>query len=132
MLSPFYTILINIHRMRNVQDRWMAFNADMCTPRSALGACFLDGYVYAVGGNDGSQYLKSAERFDSNVHHWIQVGSMNTARQYFGIGKGLFSIGLRVVCVVVGVGVDVCLCLTSFPRFSRIIYYPPSTYYESI
>ncbi|KAK8685270.1 hypothetical protein V6N13_041275 [Hibiscus sabdariffa] len=48
--------------------------------RFALAAIELNGAIYATGGYDGSDYLKSAERFDPREHSWTKIAGMATKR----------------------------------------------------
>ncbi|QCE12062.1 kelch-like protein 18 [Vigna unguiculata] len=48
--------------------------------RFALGAVELNGSIYATGGFDGTDYLRSAERFDPREHSWTKISDMNVKR----------------------------------------------------
>ncbi|KAF5184992.1 Kelch-like protein diablo, partial [Thalictrum thalictroides] len=48
--------------------------------RFACSTVELDGVLYVVGGFDGKNYLKSAERFDPREASWSKLHSMNTSR----------------------------------------------------
>ncbi|KAJ6299812.1 hypothetical protein OIU76_020743 [Salix suchowensis] len=52
----------------------------MLQKRFALAAVELNGVVYATGGFDGSDYSKTAERFDPREHSWSRIASMNAKR----------------------------------------------------
>ncbi|PIO66296.1 kelch repeat protein [Teladorsagia circumcincta] len=52
----------------------------MSVPRETLGAAALDGFVYAVGGYNGSECLDTVERYDPFRNEWIRVASLGTRR----------------------------------------------------
>ena len=54
--------------------------------RSGVGVSVINGRLYAVGGFDGSSYLKSVESFDLSLNQWRVVGSMNYRRLGCGVG----------------------------------------------
>lgn len=43
-----------------------------------------NGFLYALGGNDGSSSLNSVERYDPKVNKWTIVTSMLTRRSSIG------------------------------------------------
>jgi len=68
----------------------------MMHSRKQLAAAELDGRVYAAGGWDGDQYLRSVERFSPLEDCWERVALMGTARGSFGlvsIGGALVAAG---------------------------------------
>lgn len=44
----------------------------------------IDGFIYAIGGNDGSSSLNAVEQYDPRINKWIIVSSMNTRRSSVG------------------------------------------------
>ncbi|KAG5022790.1 hypothetical protein JHK85_019132 [Glycine max] len=48
--------------------------------RFVLAAVELNGAIYATGGFDGNDYLRSAERFDPRDHSWTKIPNMNGSR----------------------------------------------------
>lgn len=44
----------------------------------------IDGYIYAIGGNDGSSSLNSIERYDPKLNKWTMMTSMVTRRSSVG------------------------------------------------
>ena len=46
----------------------------------------VNGQLYAVGGFDGTTYLKNVETFDQEVNNWKSCGSMNFRRLGGGVG----------------------------------------------
>ncbi|KAK9502604.1 hypothetical protein O3M35_011343 [Rhynocoris fuscipes] len=67
-----------VWRYDTVLDYWQEMEA-MLVPRSELGMAILDGYVYAVGGWEGSFRLDSVERYDPATNTWTLVTPMKTA-----------------------------------------------------
>lgn len=43
------------------------------------------GYLYAVGGHDGVNYLKTVERYDPERNEWTYVASMGARRGGVGV-----------------------------------------------
>ncbi|HEY9060570.1 MAG TPA: kelch repeat-containing protein [Pseudobacteroides sp.] len=58
--------------------------AQMITPRSGLGAAFIDGKVYAIGGTNESP-LDTVEVYDPENDIWTTGKTMPTARSNFGV-----------------------------------------------
>ena len=67
-------------------NRWNLMKP-MRTRRGGVGCAILNGYLYAIGGNDGLSRLKSVERLD--LQHpeegWQPVSPMNSRRSNFGV-----------------------------------------------
>ncbi|KAI5704376.1 hypothetical protein M8J76_013621 [Diaphorina citri] len=61
-----------------VLDHWQEV-APLLNPRSELGIAMLDGFVYAVGGWDGSCRLDSVERYDPTKNEWSYIEPMKLA-----------------------------------------------------
>ncbi|XP_078612132.1 kelch-like protein 24 [Branchiostoma floridae x Branchiostoma japonicum] len=59
-------------------DVWTEM-APMNVPRSELGLAMLDGFVYAVGGWEGSSRLDSVERYSPATNSWAFVAPMKMA-----------------------------------------------------
>lgn len=51
-----------------------------------VGLAVVNGQLYAVGGFDGSTYLKTVEMFDRDSNQWRHAGSMNYRRLGGGVG----------------------------------------------
>ncbi|XP_029342500.1 kelch-like protein 3 isoform X6 [Acyrthosiphon pisum] len=69
---------------------------DMLVSRARPGVGVLNNCIYAVGGLDGTNNLKSAEIFDVSTQKWRMVSSMSTTRSCMGIGvlnNCLYAIG---------------------------------------
>ena len=58
--------------------------APMSTVRAGHGVAGLGGFLYAVGGHDGTRDLSSVERFDPSTNVWSVVAAMTTTR--FALG----------------------------------------------
>ncbi|KAL6985391.1 RNA helicase [Sarracenia purpurea var. burkii] len=57
---------------------------ELATQRFALAVAEFNGPLYAVGGYDGKDYLKSAERFDPREHSWTRIEvNMNLLHTHF-------------------------------------------------
>jgi kelch-like protein 17 (actinfilin) len=54
--------------------------------RSTHEVVEIDGYLYALGGNDGSSSLNSVERYEPRLNKWTIVTSMLTRRSSVGAG----------------------------------------------
>lgn len=55
-----------------------------------------DGKVYAVGGFDGKQCLRAAERFNLHTEQWEAIASMHTPRRSLcavALADGVYAIG---------------------------------------
>lgn len=66
-------------------DAWLPVVSMNCQ-RSGVGLAVVKGRLYAVGGFDGSVYLKSMEWFDRSLNQWRIAGSMNYRRLGCGVG----------------------------------------------
>lgn len=51
-----------------------------------VGLAVVNGQLFAVGGFDGSTYLKTVEVFDRDSNQWRHSGSMNYRRLGGGVG----------------------------------------------
>ena len=67
-------------------NAWSPWNvASLTTARWGHGVITLGGFIYAIGGRDGTHtVLSSAERYDPSTNVWTAVASMATGRSYFG------------------------------------------------
>lgn len=57
----------------------------MSTRRSGAGCVSYQGYVYAIGGYNGSDRLCSCERYNPMTDEWSAICSMSDTRSNFGI-----------------------------------------------
>lgn len=96
-------------------DTW-TFVASMLTPRGGVGLTALkhqadkEGFLYAIGGNDGVSSLDKCERYDPYLNKWSAVAAMHKRRA--GAGCSV----LDGYIYVVG-GFDDCSPLDSVERF---------------
>lgn len=67
-------------------DRWTML-ASMATKRIGVGVAVVNRLLFAVGGYDGSNRLRSMECYDPEKDEWHFVAPMNTTRS--GAGKPL-------------------------------------------
>lgn len=51
-----------------------------------VGLAVVNGQLYAVGGFDGTAYLKTIEFYDTEQNQWRLCGSMNYRRLGGGVG----------------------------------------------
>lgn len=54
--------------------------ASMREPRCYVSTAHLGGFLYAMGGHNGVQRMRSVERFDLKNEHWLRCPDMNVAR----------------------------------------------------
>jgi hypothetical protein len=57
----------------------------MLSRRSGTGAVSFNGFLYAVGGYDGVNRLRTCERYDPKEKKWTRIAVMNSPRSNFGI-----------------------------------------------
>jgi len=68
---------------------------DMPTPRGSYGATYIDGRIVAVGGEEPTQVLATAEMYDIAEAKWISLPRMPTARH----GEVVAAVGDTVYCI---------------------------------
>jgi serine/threonine protein kinase/N-acetylneuraminic acid mutarotase len=68
---------------------------DMPTPRGSYGAIFIEGRIVAVGGEEPTQVLATAEMYDIAEAQWISLPPMPTARH----GEVVATVGNTVYCI---------------------------------
>lgn len=73
-------------------DRWTML-ASMATKRIGVGVAVVNRLLFAVGGYDGSNRLRSMECYDPEKDEWHFVAPMNTTRS--GAGKPLAIITIK-------------------------------------
>jgi len=64
-----------------IKNQWTEGNP-MPTPRGALNALFVNGTLYAIGGQDNAKSLNINEAYDPLTNNWISKPSMPTARNH--------------------------------------------------
>lgn len=60
----------------------------MNSRRIGVGLACVNRLLFAVGGYDGQQRLRSVERYDPEKDEWVYVSPMNTTRS----GAGRFTL----------------------------------------
>jgi N-acetylneuraminic acid mutarotase len=68
---------------------------DMPTPRGSYGATYIDGRIVAVGGEEPTQVLATAEMYDIAEAKWISLPPMPTARH----GEVVAAVGDTGYCI---------------------------------
>jgi N-acetylneuraminic acid mutarotase len=77
-------------------NMWKTDTASMPTARNALGAAAANGNIYAIGGDGGSSFLNTVERYDPDTDSWSTASSMPTNRRRLGVvesGGSIYAIG---------------------------------------
>ncbi|XP_030767544.1 actin-binding protein IPP isoform X2 [Sitophilus oryzae] len=75
---------VSIEKFNTFTRKW-AKVPDMRVNRLVPGVASLNGYIYVVGGEEGSNILSSCERYDPETKTWTQVASMVIPRCEFGL-----------------------------------------------
>lgn len=70
-------------RLNLRKNAWEPITA-MHSRRSTHEVVEVDGYLFSIGGNDGSSSLNSCERYDPKSNKWTIVSSMVTRRSSVG------------------------------------------------
>jgi N-acetylneuraminic acid mutarotase len=68
---------------------------DMPTPRGSYGATFIDGRIVALGGEEPTRVLDTAEMYDIGEGKWIGLPPIPTARH----GEVVATVGNTVYCI---------------------------------
>ncbi|KAM4582551.1 kelch-like protein 10 [Fundulus diaphanus] len=66
-------------------DCWMNVTNNFELPRAYHGSCFLNGYVYCIGGFNRVEYFNSVRQFDPVTGNWHEVASMYYQRCYVSV-----------------------------------------------
>jgi kelch-like protein 8 len=72
-------------------------------PNVIVMVSVLQGFLYAIGGNDGATSLDSCERFDPHLNKWTMIATMKMKRAGAGaaeINGKIYVIGTTVVIPV--------------------------------
>jgi N-acetylneuraminic acid mutarotase len=70
----------------------------MPTPRAGLASVWVNNKLYAMGGYDGKNFLKTVEIYDPKTNSWTTGPSMNSARERFvagAINKQIYAVAGR-------------------------------------
>lgn len=65
-------------------DTW-EFIQPMRNRRSGVGACALNGYIYAVGGFNGVARMLSGERYSPATNQWTAIKDMLNPRSNYAV-----------------------------------------------
>ena len=76
--------LRSVERFDPVANEW-AMVAPMNKPRTGLSVAVLDGFLYSLGGHDGSGYLNLVQCYDPLTDSWCNVKTMCSSRCSFGV-----------------------------------------------
>lgn len=76
-------------------DKWTTDYNPMPSKRSGIGATFLNGSIYVLGGEQNQGTFNNNERYDPETNTWSLESSMPTARH----GLGVVSIDDRIFAV---------------------------------
>jgi non-specific serine/threonine protein kinase len=68
---------------------------DLPSPRGGLGAAFVDGWIVAVGGEEPTRVLDTAEAYDLGTGAWRGLAPLPTPRH----GMAVATLGASVVAV---------------------------------
>ncbi|CAC5356437.1 unnamed protein product [Mytilus coruscus] len=92
-------VVNNVMRYERYLDKWIKV-ASLNTPRAKFGMAALDGYIYAIGGFDGTSRLSTVERYCPKTNKWSFVASLTqpTSR--------IFAVGLNGFLYAAGGDVD--------------------------
>ncbi|XP_027601012.1 calicin [Pipra filicauda] len=66
-------------------DEWLNIPWEQESPVAYHGSVYLKGYVYVIGGFDGTDYLDIVKRFDPLQKTWQQVAPMHSRRRYVSV-----------------------------------------------
>lgn len=52
----------------------------LSSKRDAVAACLFGDKIFAIGGYDGSHYLRTVEQYDPNTNEWTTLAPLITGR----------------------------------------------------
>ncbi|XP_063415045.1 kelch-like protein 3 isoform X1 [Mytilus trossulus] len=92
-------VVNNVMRYERYLDKWIKV-ASLNTPRAKFAMAALDGYIYAIGGFDGTSRLSTVEKYCPKTNKWSFVASLAlpTSR--------IFAVGLNGFLYAAGGDVD--------------------------
>ena len=64
--------LASCERLDLLRNRWEVIPS-MGIPRRALAVVSLPDGLYAIGGFNGTSYLRSVERFEDQLNKWVEI-----------------------------------------------------------
>ncbi len=97
-LSVFFSAMLSLLlACPSLAATWTT-GAPMPTARASLAAAAINGKLYAIGGDDGNNYLNTLEVYDSVTNTWTTGPPMPTPRMQLavtGVGSKLYVMGGR-------------------------------------
>jgi N-acetylneuraminic acid mutarotase len=81
-----------------IKDHWTE-GKSMPTPRGALNTLFVNGTLYAIGGQDEARILNINEAYDPLTNKWISKASMPTGRHHAAsttVDNKIYVVGGRI------------------------------------
>lgn len=57
----------------------------MNEPRAFFGVATVENYLYAIGGFNGTSWLRTMERYDPLANQWTTMTPMSVPRSSFGV-----------------------------------------------
>uniref|UniRef100_A0A673GAK1 Kelch-like protein 20 n=1 Tax=Sinocyclocheilus rhinocerous TaxID=307959 RepID=A0A673GAK1_9TELE len=90
-------IYIYFFRYDPKENKWTRV-ASMSTRRLGVAVAVLGGFLYAVGGSDGTSPLNTVERYNPQENRWHTVAPMGTRRKHLGCAvyqDMIYSVGGR-------------------------------------
>uniref|UniRef100_A0A3B3Q292 Kelch like family member 10 n=1 Tax=Paramormyrops kingsleyae TaxID=1676925 RepID=A0A3B3Q292_9TELE len=90
-------------------DRWVDVTQEDDEPNSCHGTVYLNGYMYCIGGYDGTHAVNTVHRFDPITRAWQQVALMHSCRCYASVAV--------VDGYIYAMGRDDFLCLNTAERY---------------
>lgn len=77
-------------------DTWFELKSELPSRRCRAGVVVLDGLVYAVGGFNGTQRIKTVDCYDPQTNRWSTVAPMDARRATLGadvLDRKIFAVG---------------------------------------
>ena len=93
--NPGRATVNTVEEYNPLKDSWREL-APMSTKRRGVGVAILNGLLYAVGGSDGVQALRSAECYNPRTNSWSSICDLNEERSSVAaavLGDVLYAIG---------------------------------------
>lgn len=94
-------------------NKWFGV-IEMMSRRRHVGVCWSGGFLYAVGGHDGSKHLNTGEAFDPKTSKWYNISSMTTPRRGIALapmGGAIYAVG----------GLDDSVCYDTVERYDHAL-----------
>ncbi len=82
--TPNTASILNTVEVFDLASRKWSTAASLNVPRSQLGAAYLNGKIYAIGGYNGTSVVNTVEVYDPASNTWTVVPSLLPAKESFG------------------------------------------------